>query len=141
LSVYLDTSVLIPLFIAEDQSTIVKKWLNSTRERLYYSHLVAGEFNSALSRYVRMGEIEPHQADEIRNNTALWLQNEVRCAPIDDHDIEAASLAVASPQPKLLMPDAIHLVICARLNLTLATFDKDLLTIANREGVSSFAPT
>jgi uncharacterized protein len=140
LSVYLDTSVFIPLFITEDHSVRVKKWVSATREQLYYSHLVAGEFNSAVSRYVRMGEIDPRHAEEIRNDAAQWLQREMRCASIDDADIEAASRAVANPQPKLLMPDAIHLVICARLDLTLATFDQDLLTIAEREGVPAITP-
>jgi uncharacterized protein len=140
LSVYLDTSILVPLFIREDHSTFVKAWINSVREKLYCSHLVAGEFNSAVSRYVRMGELRPDQADVIRDDAALWLQKEVYNAAIDDEDVQRASRAVANPLPKLLMPDAIHLVVCARMNLTLATLDKDLLTIAEREGVAAITP-
>ncbi len=140
MSLYLDTSVLIPLFIREDDSTLVKKWINSVEEKLYYSHLVAGEFNSAVSRYVRMGAFDPDQADAIRNEAALWLQQEVCCASLENEDVYAASRAVANPQPKLLMPDAIHLVVCARMDLTLATLDKDLLIVAEREGVSAISP-
>ena len=141
MSVYLDTSVVIPLFIREDHSARVEEWLNSLREKLYYSHLVAGEFNSAVSRHVRKGEIDPDQASVIRDDAAQWLQNEIHCVAIDDEDIQLASRAVANPKPKLLMPDAIHLVLCARMNLKLATFDKDLLVIAQREGVAALTPT
>jgi uncharacterized protein len=140
LSVYLDTSVLVPLFIREDVSHLVENWINSVREKLYCSHLVAGEFNSAVSRYVRMGALNSDQADAIRDNAAHWLQRGVINAAIDDEDVQRASRAVANPSPKLLMPDAIHLVVCARMNLTLATLDQDLLIIATREGVAAISP-
>ena len=140
MSFYLDTSVVVPLFLNEENSFIAKSYIGSTREPLVYSHLVAGELNSAISRHERMGVLSVDQAETIREGAATWLQSSVFCAAIDDEDIETASRLVAHPRPKLLMPDAIHLLVCARLSHTLVTFDTDLLAIARREGIAAVMP-
>jgi predicted nucleic acid-binding protein len=128
------------MFLPEENSPIVDHWARSERREFHYSHLVAGEFNSALSRLVRMGEFDDAQADAIRDLAAEWLIKAVTCVRINDEHVEIASRVVAKPSPKLLMPDAIHLTLCASKSLTLVTFDPDLLAIAEREGVDALMP-
>jgi uncharacterized protein len=140
LSAYLDTSAVVPLFLNEIHSLKAKSWIISSRQQLFYSHLVRGELNSAVSRQVRLGSIDERQAERIRLEADEWLTRSLRCVAVDDEDIETAANLVAKPSPKLLMPDAIHLVVCRRKNFALVTFDQDLLTIAAREGVDAFAP-
>jgi uncharacterized protein len=140
LSYYLDTSVVVPIFLDEDESSTIKAWIDEATDDLHYSHLVAGELNSAISRHVREGVFSENEADAIRDAAAVWFQQQVRLIEIDDEHVEVAARAVANPDPKFLMPDAIHLAICERANLTIVTFDKDLLFIAAREGVAAIRP-
>jgi uncharacterized protein len=140
LSAYLDTSVMVPLFLNETHSFVAKAWIISSRQKLFYSHFAQGELNSAISRNVHMGVVDEGQAESIRSAAAEWLRMSLQCVEIDDEDIEMASKLVTKPLPKLLMPDAIHLVVCKRTNLALVTLDKDLLTIAAREGVVAISP-
>jgi predicted nucleic acid-binding protein len=130
----------MPLFVPEANSPIVNDWARAERREFHYSHLVAGEFNSAISRLVRMGEFDEEQAQAIRELASEWLENAATCSRIYDEHVEIASRVVAKPSPKLLMPDAIHLTLCASKNLTLVTFDEDLLVIAKREGVEALMP-
>ena len=87
-----------------------------------------------------MGVLDDDQADTIRSSASKWLKASILCNEIEDEDIAAAAKLVEIPRPKLLMPDAIHIALCRRSNHALVTFDKDLLTIAVREGVTAIYP-
>jgi len=131
---------MVPLFLNEQHSLAAKLWIISSRDKFFYSHLAKGELNSAISKNVRMGVIEQEQAEGIRLAAGEWLRMSLQCVEIDDEDIETASKMVAKPFPKLLMPDAIHLVVCKRAKLSMVTFDKDLFAIAAREGITAILP-
>jgi uncharacterized protein len=140
LSFYLDTSVVVPLFVNEVHSTIANDWLQADERALFFSNLVVGELNSALSRLVRNNEITKDEAAAIRSSAINWLEIAATLVEHLDLDIEVAAAMVVAPFPKLLMPDAIHIATCQRLGLKFVTLDQDLLTIAAREGVAAIAP-
>jgi uncharacterized protein len=140
LSAYLDTSVMVPLFLNEPHSFAAKAWIISSRQKLFYSYFAHGELNSAISRNVRMRVVDERQAESIRSAAAEWLSLSLQRVEIDDEDIEMASKLVTKPLPNLLMPDALHLAVCKRLGLSFVTLDKDLLAIAIREGVAAVSP-
>jgi predicted nucleic acid-binding protein len=63
--IYLDTSVLAPLYWAEALSDVVEELLSHEEVEPAVSQLVEVELVSALSRRVRMGEIPQEQAKAI----------------------------------------------------------------------------
>jgi uncharacterized protein len=140
LSFYLDTSVVVPLFVNEVHSAVANDWLQAEERALFFGKLVIGEFNSTLSRLIRQGEIAQSEAATVRSSARKWL--EIAATQIEhlDLDIEAAAAMVVAPFPKLLMPDAIHIATCKRLGLKFVTLDLDLVIIAAREGVTAILP-
>jgi uncharacterized protein len=137
---YTDTSVIVPLFINEPASKIAADWFAVSREKIVVSALAIGEFHAVLSKYVRMGAKNESEAIETAAQFNLWRKNAAIHAEHESVDFKTAAHLVKTPFPKLLMPDALHLATCRRLSLKLVTFDKDLLTIAAREGVSAIHP-
>ncbi len=140
MSFYLDTSVVVPLFVKEVHSAVANDWLQAEEHALFFGKLVIGEFNSTLSRLVRQGEIAQSEAVKVRSSARNWL--EIAATQIEhlDLDIEAAAAMVVAPFPKLLMPDAIHIATCKRLGLKFVTLDLDLVIIAAREGITAILP-
>ncbi len=140
MSFYLDTSVVVPLFVNEVHSAVANDWLQAEERALFFGKLVIGEFNSTLSRLFRQGEIAQSEAAKVRSSARNWL--EIAATQIEhlDLDIEAAAAMVVAPFPKLLMPDAIHIATCKRLGLKFVTLDLDLVIIAAREGVTAILP-
>ena len=63
MSIYLDTSVLIPTLVDEPTSAAVRAYLIAADEALLISDLAAVEVASGLSRLVRMGVAEFDHAE------------------------------------------------------------------------------
>jgi uncharacterized protein len=137
---YADTSVIVPLFINEPASAAATQWFERNPAKLAVSPLAIGEFNSVFAKYVRKGAMDEIKAIEIVAQFTLWRRNLALSVEHQNVDFEVAANLVKTPFPRLLMPDALHLATCKRLNLTLVTLDKDLLTIAAREGVAAVSP-
>jgi predicted nucleic acid-binding protein len=98
-----------------------------------------------VTYYLDASAIVPLFKDEgtaVKVGKALdsWVAAALDLVILFDEVIKAAASSVRTPFPKLLMPDAIHLAICKRLDLTLVTLDKDMFTIAKREGVAAIYP-
>jgi uncharacterized protein len=141
LSLYLDTSVLVPIHVKEPTSDMVDRWLDRSGDTIVVSDLAAGEFASALSRSVRMNKATRQLATEILRDFDRWkgaLTDRVQNTP---EDICAAVILVRVPSPKLLMPDAIHLATCRRTGHLLVTFDAGLAESANQLGIGCISPT
>lgn len=140
MSEYVDTSVIVPLFVKEPTSKIATNWFETSRDEIILSTLAIGEFYSVLAKYVRMGAMNESEAAELAARFDLWRHDATISVEHASIDFETAAQWVRIPFPKLLMPDALHLATCKRLGLRLVTFDTDLLLIAAREGVNAFAP-
>ncbi len=140
MSHYVDTSVIVPLFVDEPSSKTAANWFETSREKIVVSALTIGEFYSVFAKYVRMGAMLEGEAFEIATQFDVWRKTAAILAKHERVDFETAAQWVRIPSPKLLMPDALHLATCKRLGLRLVTYDMDLLAIAAREGVDAFAP-
>ncbi len=140
MSLYLDASVLVPLFVVEGQSQSLERWIVSVDGTLLVSDLAAAEFAATLSRFVRKGALSGERADMLHSAFDRWKGEAAE--PIENKpvDIRNAGHFVRTPTPKLLTPDAVHLATCQRLGLTLVTHDQALLEIAAREGVAHICP-
>ncbi len=137
---FLDASVLVALHKQEASTESVKEWFSANTTALVSSYLSIGEARSAFSRQVRKRLWGIEDASRATAKLDQWVALAVDLVALQDSDIRDAASIVLQPLPRLLMPDAIHLAICKRLDLTLVTLDVDLLTIAAREGVTAILP-
>ena len=140
MNLYLDTSVLVPLHIEEDNSETTQVWFQTQVQSKVTSDFALAEFNSALSRLVRKRTMSDLDAAEIRSDFEAWFVRSMESVRVDSADVASAAKLVCTPLPKLLVPDAVHLALCKRMGYTLVTFDKDLFAIAKREGVDALIP-
>jgi uncharacterized protein len=140
LTLYLDTSVLVPLHVTEPNSAAATAWASGTDDPLVVSDLAAGEFAASMARLVRMEALSHDTALAIIDDFDRWCDATVERIETESSDIRVAVRLVRQPFPKLLMPDAIHLASCQRLGLTLVAFDTDLAEIAARLGISCLVP-
>lgn len=141
MTLYLDTSVVVPLFIDEVGSARVASWLVEQGSVPLLSDLAAVEFQAVMSRLMRAGAIETERAAVLRELFSIWSGESTESVENLPVDIRSAARLVQVPQPRLLAADATHLATCQRLGLTLVTLDRDLQTICEREGVTWVAPS
>jgi uncharacterized protein len=122
-SVYLDASVLIPLFMHEAFTARAERFLRSSPQILTVSDLAAAEFASALARRVRTGELLPERARSAFDAFDAWTHRAAQRVEIGSADLRAAEAFIRRLDLPLRLPDAIHIAVAQRLGATLATFD------------------
>lgn len=107
--IYIDTSVLVALFLKEDKSAAVARWYAACAEDLVAAMWCVSEFASALSIKLRTRQI-----DEAGQRTA-WQQFERMCAgdlvllPLEPHTFHRAAVLTLDASSGLRAGDALHL--------------------------------
>ena len=107
--VYVDTSVLVALYLNEDKSAAVSRWYAACTDELVSAVWCVSEFASALSIKIRTG-----QAGEAAIQAA-WQQFESMCAndlvllPLDPGTFHRAALLTLDASSGLRAGDALHL--------------------------------
>ena len=134
--IYLDTSLLLPVYVPEAQSQTANEILESDGA-LWVSDLTVAEFLVGLARKVKLEELTSEQAEVAR---ALFEQHLregllVRIAAHASQSEEAGQLAFRSPL-LLRTLDAIHLSFAVKLEAKLATFDRRLSDAARAFGLT-----
>lgn len=136
---YLDTSVLVPLFVLERRTVAIREWLATLTEPLVVGQLATVEVGSAIARKCHAGELAWAEAGRALAAFDQWLA----VADIVEHDrldfMDAATL-VRRPLPKLLPADAIHLATARRLGLALVTDDGGLQEVAALNAIAWLRP-
>lgn len=135
---YLDASVLVPLFVDDDWTDRARAWAK-TEPDVLVSDWAVTEFSSALSLHVRKGRLDPDERDEAENALNWWLDGRIREEPIDPEDVVQAR-TLLHRHGKLRAPDALHLAVVTRLQVGLVTYDLDLAAAAHTDGVSVVTP-
>lgn len=135
--IYLDTSVIAPLYWTETLSDTIEALLRNEPEPAL-SQLVEVELISALSRRVRMAEIVLEEARAIANQFQMDLNRgfytRLRVEPI--HYTMARDWISQFDTP-LRTLDALHLAIAAAYHIPLVTADAGLAESARRLGVEA----
>lgn len=133
--IYLDTSVVAPLYWAEPLSEVVEALLRQEAE-LQISQLVEVEFCSALSRRVRMKEIARNQAQAIVTRFQDDLDDGfyVRLA-LEPVHYDLARDWLRRFDTSLRTLDGLHLAIANSHNIPLVTADEGLVASADMLGV------
>jgi len=133
---YLDTSALLPYYREETASQAIQSFLSSQREPVSLSDLTELEFNSALSRLVRMQEFTEIQAGLVERSFSA----DERCGlywqlPVTTQHYRQANKWVSARKTALRTLDALHLACCSGAGLEMITCDELLAEAADILGV------
>ena len=137
---YLDTAIVLALFVREPMSEAVGKWIASRRQPLAFSDWGLTECASALGIRLRRGELGLD--DDARAFGAIkTFANEscefIACA--GHHQKEAQGLLARFDLP-LRSGDALHLAISQHVQATLVTCDTQLMAAAKAIGAKARDP-
>ena len=139
--IYVDTSLLLPIYIPEVNSEIANNAVQGATE-LVISDLTVAKFLVGLARKVKQGTLSLERADEVRaafeqHMTEGFLQ---RVALVGSHSEAAGQLAFRSPM-MLRALDAIHLAVAVGLEAKVGTLDGRLSDAARALGVEVLPST
>jgi len=134
LTLYLDASALLPLFIEEGRTHDAHEHLRGNV--LVISDFAIAEFSSGVARRSRVGEI--HEAGAAAVFTALdaWTVKATRRESLTAGDIGVAISLVRRFDLGLRAPDAINIAIAQRCAANLLTFDGKMARSARSLGMN-----
>lgn len=136
MTVYLDTSVIVPLFMDEAFSSRSHDFLRSRAPVCLVSDFAAAEFSSALARRVRMGELIVDRARIAFGLFDDWMPRAAQQVETAATDISAAAAFIRRLDLPLRTPDALHIAIARRMGASLVTFDDGMAAAARILGVA-----
>jgi predicted nucleic acid-binding protein len=134
--IYLDASILVPLFINDAFTSRAKAFLHSDAWLLIVTDLAAAEFASAIARRVRMGDVKEADARLVFSHFDTWTGQAARRVETSTADISAAEGFLRRLDLSLRAPDAIHIATAQRLGATIATFDDKMAECARALGTA-----
>jgi predicted nucleic acid-binding protein len=134
---YLDTSLLVPLFIQEPKSADAGTWLVGIDSAdLAVSPWGVTEFSSAASIKTRTGQIDTVMRAKIHAEFLVFLTSRVRrVTPVVSADFQRAAELCDRWSIGLRAGDALHLAIAERRGMTVCTLDKGMWTAAQALGI------
>lgn len=135
MSLYLDASVLLPVFVAEPASTTVQGFLQDCGSEILVSDFAAAEVASAISRLVRTHRMEMTDGQAVLEDFDAWRAAMTTGVDLQSADVRLAAAYVRRFELMLRTPDALHLAACRRLGTPLATLDRRLAWAAAELGV------
>ncbi|MGA7259981.1 MAG: type II toxin-antitoxin system VapC family toxin [Stellaceae bacterium] len=138
---YLDASVMLPILIKEPASATVDAFMSTVQQELWVSDFAAAEVASAVSRLVRTGRLEATDGAASLSDFDVWLAAMTRAAEIHAVDVRLAGVYVRRFDLALRTPDALHLAIARRLDVTLVTLDRRMAAAGRELGVAVEVPT
>ncbi len=110
--VYVDTSVLVPLFLNEPHSAAAASWYSQETRELVAAAWCVTEFASALGLKQRTAAINASQARSAWANFERLVAADLRLLPVEPATFHRAAELVLHAQSTLRAGDALHLA-CA----------------------------
>ena len=137
MAVYLDTSVLIPLFFRESTSLAARERLRrETGISISTSRWTLAEFASAAAFKIRNGQTDEATAQQALGKLRTIVANGgLPVAEVIATDFERAAQFCAAHACGLRTPDALHAAIAARLKQTVLTCDLGLARGCHYHGI------
>jgi predicted nucleic acid-binding protein len=135
LTIYLDTSVIVSLFVPDRFTAIADTMLKREQAVVAVSDFAAAEFASAISLRVRTAAMKAAEALVTFSDFDAWISTAVEHVSVDSADIRIASTALRRLDLPLKAPDAVHIGIALRLGAVLATFDDQMIESASALGL------
>jgi uncharacterized protein len=136
LSIYLDTSVVIPFFLPDPFVVRAKAFLSTEPSGLVISDFVSAEFASAVGRRLRMKQLNLGEAQMALANFEIWIDQAASRTETISADVRTVYTVLRRLNLPLRTPDALHIAIAQRLGAELATFDARMAENAKSLGVA-----
>lgn len=136
MSVYLDTSVVVALFVESDAFTArAKQYVSITGDSLIVSDFVVAEFASAMARLTRMERFAREHAAALFADLDAWISQVGDTVGTTAFDVAGATSTLRRLDLNLRTPDAVHIAIASRLGAILATFDDRMANAVHTLGL------
>jgi predicted nucleic acid-binding protein len=135
-SVYLDASALVSLFISDPHTAQADRFLRGSRETIVVSDFAAAEFASGVSQHVRSRRITPIHARGAFLEFDEWTARAVEHIQTTSQDMTAAGDLLRRLDTSLRTPDALHVVMARRIGAQLLTFDRTMASAARSLGIT-----
>ncbi|CAL8980098.1 Ribonuclease VapC46 [Rhodoplanes serenus] len=123
MTIYLDASVLVSLFVRDRNSARAEVILRTTAPVLVVSDFAAAEFSSAVARRVRTADLTVQAARDAFVNFDGWTARSARRVETVAADVAQATSFVRRLDLPLRAPDALNIAITQRIGARLMTFD------------------
>lgn len=131
--VYVDTSVLVPLFLNEPHSEAAANWYAQEKSALVAAAWCVPEFASALGIKQRTGAIDAQQAQGAWAHFQRMVAADLRLLAVEPAHFHRAAELVLDAASALRVGDALHLACAEAAGAThLATLDEVLGRNATR---------
>jgi len=131
--VYVDTSVLVPLFINEPHSVAAADWYAREKSELVAAACCIPEFASALGIKQRTGAIDAEQARGAWTRFERMVAADLRLFPVEVAHFHRAAELVFDAASTLRAGDALHLACAEAVGAKhMATLDNVLARNAQR---------
>lgn len=134
---YLDTSVLVALYIPEHKSDKIQSFVE-TCHSVAISSLTEVEFYSATSRLLRMKHISRQHAQQVTSQFQVHLKSDVYdIHPIMQREYDLAREWIGAFNTPLRTLDALHLAAAFAYDLRLVTADVRFANAAKKIGIKT----
>ena len=138
MSLYLDTSALLPYYRQEAHTDAVQRFLSRQREPIAISALTRVELASTLARWVRTGELDERSANRVESafeEDVAARRFRLRALDADTYDRAARWLLARRTSLRTL--DALHLACAEAAGAALVTLDVAFARAADHLGVAT----
>jgi uncharacterized protein len=139
LSAYLDTSVLVALFMDDPFAKEADLVVRALSEPAIVSDFASAEAASTIARRVRKGEMTRVEARDAFDDMDLWTMRSAERIEAVPEDVRMATAYLRRLDLTLRAPDAIHIATAQRLGAELATFDTRMAECARALGAKVLA--
>jgi uncharacterized protein len=139
-SLYLDASVLVALFLIDPSSARAAAFLSAHPAIVIVSDIGAAEFSSAVARRVRTGDLTQDEGQLAFLHFDMWVARSASRRETTSGDIEAADRILRRLDVNLRTPDAIHIAAARRLAATLVTLDRGMAVAGRALGMAVATP-
>ena len=131
--IYLDTSVLVPLFLNEPMSLAIAEWYSKEKSELVSAAWCVTEFGSALGIKQRTGAVNAQQAGAAWASFGRMVASDLRLLAVMPAHFHRAAELVLDASSGLRAGDALHLACAEAASVKqIATLDEVLGRNARR---------
>ena len=132
---YLDTSVLVALYIPEPKSEKIQKFV-SGKGKTALSSLTEVEFSSAVSRRNRMKEMSHEDGFQVISRFQIHVKSRIfEMYPVMQREYDLARDWIRKLDTPLRTLDALHLAVAFSNQLVLVTADTSFAAAAKKLGI------
>ncbi len=133
---YVDTSVLVAMYVREAKSRAVDRWYSACTDDLVSSAWCVTEFASALGIKQRTGHLDESEALVVWQQFERLCANDLQLLPVDPATCHRAAIFTLDAGSGLRAGDALHLAAAHGAKaVSMSTLDAVLAKSAKRKGM------